>query len=164
MMRSAKAFSTMELLIVVVILASVAVAVVPKFSQAGINEARMDELCSSLQMLRSQIELYKVQHEGRPPMQTADGSMAVDPKFEQMIYCTDRAGNVKPSEPRARRDDVYTFGPYLERVPENPFNQNRTLVRARGRDDVPVAGEAGWAYVPETGDIYANDGAFHAEL
>jgi len=163
-MRSAKAFSTMELIIVVVVLASVTVAVAPKFSQAGINEARMDKLCSILQRLRSQIELYKAEHEGRPPMQAADGTITVDPTFEQMIYCTDRAGNVKPGEPRARRDETYSLGPYFERVPENPFNQNRTIVRARGRDDVPVAGDAGWAYVPETGDIYANDGAFHAGL
>jgi type II secretory pathway pseudopilin PulG len=154
----------LELTIVVIVLALVAAFVMPRFSAAGIAESRMDELCSHLQLLRSQIELYKVQHRGLPPMRTADGAVAFDPDFEQMLYCTDVDGRVKSDEPRTRRDPVYTCGPYLDRVPTNPFNGSAAIARARGRDDVPVAGGAGWAYVPETGQIYANHSTHHAGL
>lgn len=159
-----KAFSLIEAAIVVVVLAAVAAMVVPRFSSAGIAENRMDDLCNHLQLLRSQIELYKVQHENVPPMQAADGSVAFDPDLRQMLCCTDTDGNVKSTSPRTRRDDVYLFGPYLEGVPENPFNGSDLIVRARDRNDIPVPGNAGWAYIPETGEIFANDSARHAGL
>ena len=164
MMRRSRAFSLFEIMFVVVVLAVVATVVVPRFSQAGIQEARMDELCSTLQLLRSQIELYKVQHRDHPPMQAADGTVVFDAQFRQMSYCTDRDGQVKAEEPRTVRDNVFTFGPYLEQVPKNPFNQSRAIARARDKEAVPVAGNAGWAYVPETGRIYANDSIRHAGL
>jgi len=124
----------------------------------------MDDLCNHLQLLRSQIELYKVQHENVPPMRTPDASPVFDPDFEQMVCCTDAAGNVKSKGPRTRRDDVYLFGPYLEEIPRNPFNGSDLIVRARDRNDIPVPGNAGWAYIPETGEIFANDSAHHAGL
>lgn len=163
-MQRIRMFSLFELMMVVVVLAVVAAVVVPRFSQAGIQEARMDELCNTLQLLRSQIELYKVQHRDHPPMQAADATVAFDAQFKQMVYCTDMDGQVKSKKPRTVRDAVCTFGPYLERIPKNPFNGSRTIVRALDKDAVPVAGGAGWAYVPETGAIYANDSIRHAGL
>lgn len=164
MIHSAKTFSLVRMLIAVVVLAVVATLVTPGFSQARIAAGRMDDLCSRLQTLRSQIELYKVQHRDLPPMRGPDGTIVFDARFRQMLYCTDADGNVKSQEPRKRRDAVYTYGPYLKRIPENPFNQSRKIVRARRRSDIPLPGNAGWAYVPETGAIYANDSACHARL
>lgn len=164
MMYRNRAFSLFEIMLVVVVLAVVAAVVVPRFSQAGLQEARMDELCNTLQLLRSQIELYKVQHHDHPPMQAADGTVAFDAQFKQMVYCTDMDGQVKSKKSRTVRDKVYTFGPYLERIPKNPFNGSQGIVRALDKDAVPVAGGAGWAYVPETGAIYANDSIRHAGL
>ncbi|MDI6447770.1 prepilin-type N-terminal cleavage/methylation domain-containing protein [Anaerobaca lacustris] len=163
-MKRSRGFTLVELAIVVIVLAVVAAIVVPRFSAAGVAESRMDDLCNHLQLLRSQIELYKVQHGGLPPMRTADGEIDFDPTFEQMRYCTDTDGNVKSDRPKTKRDDVHIYGPYLDRVPRNPFNGSDSLVRARSRDEVPVAGGAGWAYVPETGEIYANHSAHHAGL
>ena len=163
-MYQRRAFSTVEAALVVIVLAVVVTMVAPRFSQAAITENRMDDLCNSLQLLRSQIELYKVQHGNDPPMRTPDGSIVFDEHFEQMIYCTDTDGNVKSRQPRTKRDNTYIFGPYLKSVPENPFNGSTTIVRASDRDDIPVPGNAGWAYVPETGDIFANDSAPHAGL
>lgn len=163
-MYSRRAFSLIEAAIVVVVLAAVAVMVLPRFGSAGIAENRMDDLCNNLQLLRSQIELYKIQHNDDPPMRSADGSIAFDPEFEQMVCCTDAVGNIKSQRPRTRRDDVHLFGPYLERVPKNPFNGSDAIVRAADRNDVPVPGNAGWAYVPETGEIFANNSAHHAGL
>jgi general secretion pathway protein G len=164
MLRRTRAFSSFGIVIVVMVLAVVAAVVAPRFSEAGIRESRMDELCQTLQLLRSQIELYKVQHEGRPPMQAADGTIVFDSEFEQMTCCTDMDGQIKRRKPRTAREGAWQFGPYLERVPENPFNRRRTVVRVRHEDEIPVVGDAGWAYVPESGQIYANDSIQHAGL
>ncbi len=159
-----RGFTLVGATIVVMVLAVVAAVVAPRFSQAGIAENRMDELCNNLQLLRSQIELYKVQHRDNPPMRSGDGRVAADRGFDQMLYCTDADGNVKSDRPRTRRDDVFYFGPYLEEVPRNPFNGSAEIVRVRNRDGIPTAEDAGWAYVPETGEIFANDGVHHAGL
>ena len=164
MSHSAKTSSLIGTLIAVVAIAVTAALVAPEFSEAGIAENRMDELCSRLQMLRAQIELYRVQHHDCPPMRAFDGTIVFDAELQQMVLCTDADGNPKPREPRVRRNAVYAFGPYLQSVPENPFNNSRTIVRARSRSEIPVPGGAGWAYIPETGEIYANDSAFHARL
>jgi type II secretory pathway pseudopilin PulG len=137
-MCSRRAFSLLQTAIAVMVLAAVATMVVPRFSQAGIAENRMDDLCNNLQLLRSQIELYKVQHSDDPPMRSVDGSIAFDPQFQQMVFCTDTDGNIKSRKPRTKRDDVYLFGPYIEDIPKNPFNGSDTIVRASDRGDIPV--------------------------
>lgn len=153
-----------EMVLVVMVLAVVATVAMPRFSDASVVENRTDDLCNHLQLLRSRIELYKVQHRGLPPMRTADGAIEFDSTFAQMRYCTDVDGNIKADAPKTKRDSVYTCGPYLERIPTNPFNGSDAIVEVRSRDDIPVAGSAGWAFVPETGEIYANDSMDHAGL
>ena len=50
-----------EILIVVVILGILAAIVIPQFTEAS-TEAKVSRLASDLQTMRSQIELYKIQH------------------------------------------------------------------------------------------------------
>lgn len=164
MSHAARTSSLIGTLIAVVTIAVAAALVAPEFSEAGIAENRMDDLCSHLQMLRAQIELYKVQHGDCPPMRAPDGTIVFDPQLQQLVACTDSDGNIKARGSISTRDTLHVYGPYLQRVPLNPFNNSRTIVRARSRSEIPVPGGAGWAYVPETGDIYANDSAFHARL
>jgi general secretion pathway protein G len=147
-MQAKRGFTLVEILIVVVILGILAAIVIPQFTQAS-TEAKTNSLCSDLQTLRSQIELYKVQHNDQPP--------SLDPNtFEsQMIYCTDEDGNLNGAGSKVR-DTTYRFGPYLERVPENPFNNLSNIVAIANRG---LAGSdtAGWAYIGATGEIYADD-------
>jgi len=142
-MRATRGFTLVEILIVVVILGILAAIVIPQFTQAS-TEAKTNSLCSDLQTLRSQIELYKVQHNDEPPT-FAD--------FEsQMIYCTKLDGTPNASKLRA---DPFFYGPYLERVPANPFNDFNTLKDAAGA--APVADDTtGWIYEETTGEIFAN--------
>src|ERR1017187_3807990 len=56
-----KAFTLVEILIVVIILGILAAIVIPQFTEAS-NDARISALQSDLQTCRSQFELYKVQH------------------------------------------------------------------------------------------------------
>ncbi len=149
-MKAQKGFTLVEILIVVVILGILAAIVVPQFTQAS-TEAKFNSLCSNLQSMRSQIELYKVQHNDNPPTEAA---------FEaQMTQTTQIDGTASGSK---ARDADHQFGPYLERIPVNPFN-NLNAVGAADAEDI------GWAYDETTGEINAADGGTtngtaHADL
>lgn len=145
-MKAKKGFTLVEILIVVVILGILAAIVIPQFTEAS-TEARVSSLCSDLQTLRSQIELYKVQHNDVPPSFN---------NFEaQMIYTSDAAGATSGNKQRVA---PFILGPYLERVSENPFNHLTTV------DNSGVAGDGGggWEYNELTGEIHADDDPAHA--
>ena len=59
-------FTLVEILIVVVILGILAAIVIPQFSNAS-QEASINRVRADLQTMRSQIELYKIQHLGTRP-------------------------------------------------------------------------------------------------
>src|SRR5437762_13968021 len=56
-----KGFTLVEILIVVIILGILAAIVIPQFTSAS-QDARKNSLSSQLQTLRSQLELYKLEH------------------------------------------------------------------------------------------------------
>ena len=137
-MKAKSGFTLVEILIVVVILGILAAIVIPQFTQAS-TEAKLNSLCSDLQTLRSQIELYKVQHNDTPP------SLA---NFDdQMVYCSTIAG---VDNDLKTRDATHEFGPYLERIPENPFTNSDGVV-----DWDSSATTDGWEYNETTGEIRA---------
>jgi general secretion pathway protein G len=126
-------FTLVEILIVVVILGILAAIVIPQFTEAS-TEAKLSSLCTDLQTLRSQIELYKIQHNDTPP--TFANFTA------QMTAQTDITG--------AAGTD---YGPYMQKIPINQFN-NKTALDNTGTvgDDV-----GGWEYDQATGSINADD-------
>ena len=67
-----RAFTLIEILIVVVILGILAAIVIPQFSVAS-TQANNANLRSQLQTLRGQMELYKVQHSDTYPDLVTDG-------------------------------------------------------------------------------------------
>ena len=143
-MKAKRGFTLVEILIVVVILGILAAIVVPQFTQAS-TEAKLNSLCSNLQSMRSQIELYKVQHNDDAP----DAAT-----FEtQMIYTSDVDGAVNGTS--KARTGVFQFGPYLERVPENPFLNLNGVAGAATALGAAVADVDGWEYNAETGEIRA---------
>jgi len=148
-MRAKQGFTLVEILIVVVILGILAAIVIPQFTQAS-TEAKTNSLCSDLQTLRSQIELYKVQHNDIAP---AAGTF-----IAQMTETSDIDGNTSGSKVRA---GVFVYGPYLERVPINPFNDVTDAVETnQGKiDDTATVGDSvgSWEYLATTGEIWADD-------
>ncbi len=142
------AFTLVEILIVVIILGILAAIVIPQFTEAS-NDARRSSLLSDLQTLRSQIELFKIQHNDMlPGYVRADdgtlGSWSADTLETQLTTQTDVNGNAGTQ-----------FGPYLQKFPTNQF------VSADG-DQVgevgsPSAAGPGWAFDPNTGRISPND-------
>jgi general secretion pathway protein G len=107
--RSPKGFTLVEILIVVIILGILAAIVIPQFTNASQN-ARESSLQSTLQTLRSQIQLYKLQHGDALPDLVTDWT----PLTAGTSY-----GN--PSQ---------TFGPYMQSIPVNPMNGNSNVINA----------------------------------
>ncbi len=126
-MKAKSGFTLVEILIVVVILGILAAIVIPQFTDAS-TEAKYASLASNLQMLRAQIELYKIQHNDDPPTL----ALFVD----QLTGTTDVNGAVAGSD----------FGPYMRVIPVEPFT-NSAVVAAAGAT-------VGWCYDPN-GAIWA---------
>jgi general secretion pathway protein G len=136
-MKAKSGFTLVEILIVVVILGILAAIVIPQFTEAS-TEARASTLVSDLQTMRSQLELYKIQHRDTLP--------ALATFTAQMTTYSDIDGNTN-----AAKTAVFKFGPYLQKIPTNPFNTANTIAAA-----VPTAGSGtGWSYTAASGAFYA---------
>jgi len=151
-MKAKKGFTLVEILIVVVILGILAAIVIPQFTEAS-TEAKTSSLCTDLQTVRSQIELYKIQHNDQLP--GAGGA-----NFEQALTgLTDQSGAV------ASAPGTGVYGPYLQKIPSNPFAaagvQNTVLT---GTDAAAVDPLGGWYFETDTGNFNACDSTDHLAL
>lgn len=133
----AKGFTLVEILIVVVILGILAAIVIPQFSSAS-ESAKQSSVLSQLQTIRSQLELYKNQHNGDYPA-LADMNDATNPWFP-LIENTDIDGSLNTTNGK--------YGPYLQQPSTNPFENSSTLAAA-------AAAGVGWQYDAASGDIKA---------
>lgn len=146
-MKAKRGFTLVEILIVVVILGILAAIVIPQFTEAS-TEAKLSSLCSDLQTVRSQIELYKVQHNDNVPEPEAGGAT-----WTQMTQYTDVAGDAQ-----ATKDGTHKYGPYLPQIPTNPFNQLATIaIEAGAAVACPADNTTGWWFNTTTGQFRAND-------
>ena len=148
-MKAKSGFTLVEILIVVVILGILAAIVIPQFTEAS-TEAKTSSLVSDLQTMRSQIELYKIQHNDTLP---GAGTASFT---ESMTMYTTVLGAL--ADPQAPGDGVY--GPYMQKIPTNQFNNLSTV-----RIDGAAAGAAtdGWRFDSTTGTFHA-DTVDHAAL
>jgi general secretion pathway protein G len=130
------AFTLVEILIVVTILAILAAIVVPQYMSAE-EDAKLSNLMSNLKSIRSQLELYKLQHD-----LTMYNSHYPTNINKQLINKTDADGTVKASG---------LYGPYLTIFPPNPFVDDPVkAIKTNG------AAGSGWSYNPMTGVIVPN--------
>jgi len=141
-----RGFTLVEILIVVIILGILAAIVIPQFTNAS-TEARENSVRSQLQTLRSQIELYKLQHLDVKPDLITD--------WTDLTTITNRTGAawVAADGPDNK------FGPYMQAIPTNPLNNRFNVVNG---DGTAAAGSAcGFVYdytgVAATGKIFATD-------
>jgi general secretion pathway protein G len=150
MMKSCKGFTLVEILIVVVILGILAAIVVPQFTEAS-GEAKEARLLQDLQSVRSQLELYKLQHAGELP---GAGTASI---VEALTGMTDIEGALLPA---GTAPGVGVYGPYLQKIPGNPFIAAGTAndtIEAGAVDGVPGGGDNGWFLNTVTGAFYADD-------
>jgi len=98
-------FTLMEFLILIIILAIIAAITVPRFSRAA-QQARLTDLVSDLQMVRSQIELYKIQHKDLLPGQKIPGGDIFEHDFIKAMTVRGSDG----------------MGPYVKKIPGNLYS------------------------------------------
>jgi general secretion pathway protein G len=143
-MRTQRGFTLVEILIVVVILGILAAVVIPQFTNAS-TEAKTSSLCTDLQSLRSQIALYRVQHNDVPP--------AFATFVNQMTLYSDVAGATN-----AAKTVQYCYGPYMPKIPVNQFNNKKTGVNGTIDNTGTIGDNVGsWEYDETTGNINADD-------
>lgn len=125
-------FTFVEILIVVIILASLAALVVPQFGQASVDPD-LAALSATLQTVRTQLQYYMVQHDGAFPS-FADWD-------KQMV------GQSRPNGTLSTRGSC---GPYLLQIPVNPLDGSRRISPTQD-------GNGGWTYDEQTGHFQSND-------
>jgi general secretion pathway protein G len=159
---SPRAFSLVEILIVVMIIGILAAIAVPKFSNAS-QIARENSLKEDLRLMRTSIGVYKSQHPANPgyPGGNTAGTPTADIARDQLIKYTDSAGNTS-----ATSGGAYTYGSYLPSIPVNPVNGKSDFKILADTDTFTPDDTTGWLYQPLTGQIHPNvsaaDSAGHA--
>jgi len=122
--RTRSGFTLVEILIVVIILGILAAIVIPQFTNAS-TDARKSSMLSQLQTMRSQVQLFKLQHNDILPD-------LITNQWSLLTQKTNLAGTVDTTA-------TGLFGPYMESDPVNPLNSCKTVAAAAG------AG-VGWTY------------------
>jgi general secretion pathway protein G len=134
-LRMKKAFSLVELMIVVAVLGILAAIVVPQFREHS-TLAKEAVAKDSLRVLRGAIELYTAQHGGIPPGYE-DDDVATTPAREDFY------------------NQLVRDGRYLLKIPINPFNNLDTIqiIGNSGTFPANADGGFGWVYQPATKTI-----------
>jgi len=155
-MKWARAFTLVEILIVVVLLAVLAAIVLPSLSK-GTTMAKESALASELGMLRRFILVYASQHlEVAPGYPNGDTSAApTNAAFRDQAMLSSNASG----QTAAVGTPGFKYGPYLSRIPANPFNEKDTIEMLANGQAFPAAADDshGWICKPETGEIRADN-------
>jgi prepilin-type N-terminal cleavage/methylation domain-containing protein len=155
--KSARAFTLVEILIVVVLLAILALVVIPMVS-GSVMSARESALAHDLHMLRRYVLIYTAQHlEVAPGYPDGDRAQApTEPAFfDQLTMASNPAGQTAPvGTPGFER------GPYMMKLPVNPLNHKSTVEVLADGAAFPANGDDshGWIYKPATAEVRADCG------
>jgi len=163
-------FTLVELLVVVIALALLAVIVVPQFVSST-DDARLASLDSTLSDMRAAIDLYYRQHGEYPGELTAvdatctatdgtgtggAGAQGAQAFLDQMNLYTDSNGGAC-----SVKDANFKFGPYLKEatLPANPITASNALEVINAGNILMVGSGAnlGWKFDIVAGKFIAND-------
>ena len=132
----AKGFTLVEILIVVVILGILAAIVIPQFTNAS-ESAKASSLVSQLQTIRSQIELYKNEHNDAAPDLTTNWNQFT--QYSNMLGADlDPAKSTTATPPRI-------YGPYMQKEAVNPFEDSSSVLGTPTTNGAAAAG-VGWVW------------------
>jgi type II secretory pathway pseudopilin PulG len=137
-MKKRAHFSYVEVIVVAIVLSVAGKMIAPQFTKASNEEAKVSEMADGLEAMRAQLDLYRVQHEDMlPPTDSFAG-------FEMAM--TTKVGK---------------HGPYVKKIPMNPFNGLKTV---RFDGEPAGADKAGWRLDTKTGLFQADNDATCAAL
>ena len=124
-------FTLIEILIVVIILGILAAIVIPQFSSAS-GDARRSSLQTTVQSLKSQVALYRLQHNDNLPPQANFWPL--------MTSKSDANGTIPPAAGQP------VFGPYMQDVPKNALNNDTVVVDSAVAAGGQTASACGFQY------------------
>lgn len=136
--RISRGFTLVEILIVVVVLGILAAVVIPQFTNAA-TDAKLSALQANLATVRTQLTLYKLQHNDTwPLLATFSNQMTLSSKADGTTAAVGTSG--------------YPYGPYVLTIPNNPYTVTNTV-------SAGAADSSAWYYDQATGVFRANDTA-----
>jgi general secretion pathway protein G len=136
----ARAFSLVELVVVILIIGVLSAIAIPRFSRASAGGGDA-ALTSNLAILRSALDLYQSDHNGAFP-----GAATI---VNQLTLYTDDTGATS-----ATRTGAYQYGPYHRSVPAHPVGAKKGLTKIAAANAPDVA----WIYSAAAGTIQAGAG------
>ncbi|MBN2843395.1 MAG: prepilin-type N-terminal cleavage/methylation domain-containing protein [Sedimentisphaerales bacterium] len=153
--KRTKGFTLVEILIVVIILGILAAIIIPQFTDAS-QDARRSSVQSNLQAMRSQFELYRAQHLDQYPWDSDDTAGVA--LADDSVIATNLTGKTNSAGEAGAVDS--TLGPYMQKIPVNPFATGAARVFDFGKAptkkvDAPTAQ---WIIDESTGAIYDGSG------
>jgi len=143
-MKTKNGYTMLEIMVVIVILGIVAATIIPQVAQASRYD-KLTSLASDLQKMRSQLELYKVQHTGLLPGQREPGGAV---RLNDFVVALTTKG-------------LDGYGPYIKKIPSNPFvsDDNISSDSISFDDDIeascPGDNSSGW-WINAAGRFHAN--------
>ena len=167
--RTGGGFTLVELLVVVIILATLAALVVPSFGASG-EDAKVSALRTDLSRLRRVVGRYAAEHGGRVPGAVQPGDGRTPPPngascrnavLSQLFRYTDARG-VASNTPGG----AFRYGPYITKgqLPANPFMTGDAAAAilcdlvTTDLSATPTAdGTTGWKLYVVTGRLVPND-------
>ena len=150
-----KGFSLVEIILVVAILGILGAIIFPTF-QNHVTNAKESAIKSNLLTIRNQIEMYKLQHTGIPPGYVNGVEVSVDSLVLQLTATSSVTGAVSSS---TIPTDSYFYGPYVRKIPENPYNGLSSIAYVSAGTDFSAAADgtsSGWLYKKETSEFRVN--------
>lgn len=147
--KEAKKLTLCDGCILMLIVGIAASVFTPGVTQA-VEEMKLSDMVDRLQIIRSQITLYRAYHDGLLPGQHAAGDAVTCEGFVRAMA----------------QDRPDGSGPYLREMPENPYVADPALrCRITCVNDAAAkptgAEQTGWWFNAATGDFFACDSAFH---
>jgi len=139
-------------MLVVAILGILGALVLPVY-QGHAAEAKVSSAKSNLHAMRAQIELYKMQHNGTLPGYSNGAAAPVATLVDQFEGTSTLIGQTSPSK---QPSDPFLYGPYLMKIPVNPFNSDNSIAYSTDFATDADGTSSGWLYNRTTGQIGLN--------
>jgi len=165
-MKTRRAFTLVEIVVVVLILGIIATIAVPRVMRATVDDGET-ALKQDLATIRSAIERYASDHRGTFPGAEADGA-GHKPGSElafknQLLHFSNQAGEVSKE-----KDPAFPFGPYLRgefpRATAGPRADSDTVkMETAGHLLSGKDGSTAWRYDTATGEFILNSTARSAD-
>jgi len=138
-----RAFSLVELVIVVTIIGILASIAIPRMTTAS-SSAKANALQATLANVRKAIDIYYAEHNRYPGYHPVTGTPDGDFFVQQLTLYTNFKGETSTTTAGG-----YLYGPYLRSpFPKDPFHNLGTVyVKATPPDADPADGSVGWVAV-----------------